>query len=198
MRRKQSESDSSAKRRSGGRLSGSFRPLSSTSGSSSAGSDSEAEVEMRNLLTQSRQRLEHTEALRVRRHLLRPEDYVRMHCYRLRASSWTQLVCRYRKGKGTEEFSISWEDVNAAHECWDDGRSFFLGYLILLLLLTLYIRLHLLCFWWLKKIKDPFPLRLARLSGRQESFVEYPQFFIYIFVLKKKPLTQGIPVRLFF
>lgn len=147
MRRKQSESDSSAKRRSGGRLSGSFRPLSSTSGSSSAGSDSEAEVEMRNLLTQSRQRLEHTEALRVRRHLLRPEDYVRMHCYRLRASSWTQLVCRYRKGKGTEEFSISWEDVNAAHECWDDGRSFFLGYLILLLLLTLYIRLHLLCFW---------------------------------------------------
>ncbi|GAB0096851.1 hypothetical protein DMENIID0001_124230 [Sergentomyia squamirostris] len=75
IRRKHSESDSSAKRRSGGRLSGSFRPLSSTSGSSSCGSDSEAELEIKNLLSQSRQRLEHTEALRVRRHLLRPEDY---------------------------------------------------------------------------------------------------------------------------
>lgn len=47
------------------------------SSSSSDSSDFEDETELNGLLTQSRNRLENTNALRIRRHLLRPEDYVR-------------------------------------------------------------------------------------------------------------------------
>lgn len=43
----------------------------------SSSSDSEDDVEVQNLLSQSKTRLEHSEALRIRSHLLRPEDYVR-------------------------------------------------------------------------------------------------------------------------
>ncbi|XP_059619344.1 klarsicht protein [Phlebotomus argentipes] len=119
MRRKQSESDSSAKRRSGGRLSGSFRPLSSTSESSSGGSDSEAEVEMRNLLSQSRQRLEHTEALRVRRHLLRPEDYAEIiatcrdnvHCLEAVLRGPSVTVLSTSRCQETRELLSSWESL---------------------------------------------------------------------------------------
>lgn len=48
-----------------------------TSSSSSGSSDLEDETELNGLLAQSRNRLENTNALRIRRHLLRPEDYVR-------------------------------------------------------------------------------------------------------------------------
>lgn len=40
-------------------------------------SEVEDEIELKELLAQTRNRLEHTNALRVRSHLLRPEDYVR-------------------------------------------------------------------------------------------------------------------------
>ena len=45
--------------------------------SSSSSSEAEDETELLELLSQSKNRLENTDALRIRRHLLRPEDYVR-------------------------------------------------------------------------------------------------------------------------
>lgn len=62
------ESDSSIRRRS-------LRQRKSAS-SSSADSDSDNDQDICNLLSQSRSRVENVEALRVRHHLLRPEDYV--------------------------------------------------------------------------------------------------------------------------
>ncbi|XP_063696240.1 klarsicht protein [Culicoides brevitarsis] len=61
------ESDSSIRRRS-------LRQRKSAS-SSSADSDSDNDQDICNLLSQSRSRVENVEALRVRHHLLRPEDY---------------------------------------------------------------------------------------------------------------------------
>lgn len=49
----------------------------SFSSSSSSGSEPEDETELKTLLAQSKSRLENTDALRIRHHLLRPEDYVR-------------------------------------------------------------------------------------------------------------------------
>ncbi|KAJ6632637.1 Klarsicht protein [Pseudolycoriella hygida] len=49
----------------------------SFSSSSSSGSEPDDETEVKTLLAQSRSRLENTDALRIRAHLLRPEDYVR-------------------------------------------------------------------------------------------------------------------------
>lgn len=49
----------------------------SFSSSSSSGSEAEDETELKTLLVQSKSRLENTDALRIRHHLLRPEDYVR-------------------------------------------------------------------------------------------------------------------------
>lgn len=73
IRRKASESDNSSRKRS--LRSGSERvALKFTSSSSS---DSDDDIEMRNLLEQSKMRLENTQALRKHSHLLRPEDYVR-------------------------------------------------------------------------------------------------------------------------
>lgn len=46
--------------------------------SSSSGSEPEDETELKTLLAQSKTRLENTDALRIRHHLLRPEDYVRI------------------------------------------------------------------------------------------------------------------------
>lgn len=59
----------------------------SFSSSSSSGSEPEDETELKTLLAQSKSRLENTDALRIRHHLLRPEDYVRyenfsMNCVR--------------------------------------------------------------------------------------------------------------------
>lgn len=56
--------------------------LASSSSSSSVDgacvtSEVDDEIELKELLAQTRNRLEHTNALRVRSHLLRPEDYVR-------------------------------------------------------------------------------------------------------------------------
>lgn len=45
--------------------------------SSSSCSEPEDETELKTLLAQSKSRLENTDALRIRHHLLRPEDYVR-------------------------------------------------------------------------------------------------------------------------
>lgn len=45
--------------------------------SSSSSSEPEDETELKTLLAQSKPRLENTDALRIRHHLLRPEDYVR-------------------------------------------------------------------------------------------------------------------------
>lgn len=61
--------------------------------SSSSSSDSEDDTEVQNLLSQSKTRLEHTEALRVRSHLLRPEDYVR-------ENNLKELFSRKRVRKG--------------------------------------------------------------------------------------------------
>lgn len=52
------------------------------SSSSSANSDAENDAEIDVVLNQSRLQLENTEALKIRRHLLRAEDYV----------SWTKLT----------------------------------------------------------------------------------------------------------
>lgn len=49
----------------------------SFSSSSSSASEPEDETELKTLLSQSKSRLENTDALRIRHHLLRPEDYVR-------------------------------------------------------------------------------------------------------------------------
>ncbi len=49
----------------------------SFSSSSSSSSEPEDETELKTLLAQSKSRLENTDALRIRHHLLRPEDYVR-------------------------------------------------------------------------------------------------------------------------
>lgn len=65
--------DDSFRRRSVRSIDKAFKNFSS----SSTSSDSEDDIEVQNLLGQSRNRLENTEALRIRRHLLRPEDYVR-------------------------------------------------------------------------------------------------------------------------
>lgn len=79
--RKTSESDTSSRRRkvderrrSSRNLEKSIKLIPATSSSSC--DDSDDEKEMRNLLTQSRNRLEDTRSLRIRCHLLRPEDYV--------------------------------------------------------------------------------------------------------------------------
>lgn len=61
--------------------------------SSSSSSDSEDDTEVQNLLSQSKNRLEHTEALRIRSHLLRPEDYVR-------ENNLKELFSRKRVRKG--------------------------------------------------------------------------------------------------
>ncbi|XP_011183765.2 klarsicht protein isoform X2 [Zeugodacus cucurbitae] len=78
--RRTSESDTSTRRRkiddrrrSSRNLDKSIKAIPATSSSSC--DDSDNEKEMRNLLQQSRNRLEDTEALKIRCHLLRPEDY---------------------------------------------------------------------------------------------------------------------------
>uniref|UniRef100_A0A0K8WJL6 Uncharacterized protein n=2 Tax=Bactrocera latifrons TaxID=174628 RepID=A0A0K8WJL6_BACLA len=78
--RRTSESDTSTRRRkiddrrrSSRNLDKSIKVIPATSSSSC--DDSDDEKEMRNLLQQSRNRLEDTEALKIRCHLLRPEDY---------------------------------------------------------------------------------------------------------------------------
>lgn len=78
--RRTSESDTSTRRRkiddrrrSSRNLDKSIKVIPATSSSCD---DSDDEKEMRNLLQQSRNRLEDTEALKIRCHLLRPEDYV--------------------------------------------------------------------------------------------------------------------------
>ncbi|XP_054733469.1 klarsicht protein isoform X2 [Anastrepha obliqua] len=78
--RRTSESDTSTRRRkvddrrrSSRNLDKCIKVIPATS--SSSGDDSDDEKEMRNLLQQSRNRLEDTEALKIRCHLLRPEDY---------------------------------------------------------------------------------------------------------------------------
>jgi len=84
--RRTSESDTSTRRRrtvtaderrrSSRNLEKSIKLIPATT-SSSSGSDSEdGEQEMRSLLQQSRDRLDDTRALKIRCHLLRPEDYV--------------------------------------------------------------------------------------------------------------------------
>lgn len=84
--RRTSESDTSTRRRrtvtaderrrSSRNLEKCIKLISATT-SSSSGSDSEdGEQEMRSLLQQSRDRLDDTRALKIRCHLLRPEDYV--------------------------------------------------------------------------------------------------------------------------
>lgn len=55
----------------------------SFSSSSSSGSELEEETELKTLLAQSKSRLENTDALRIRHHLLRPEDYVRFENFSL-------------------------------------------------------------------------------------------------------------------
>ncbi|XP_053955313.1 klarsicht protein isoform X2 [Anastrepha ludens] len=78
--RRTSESDTSTRRRkvddrrrSSRNLDKCIKVIPATS--SSSGDDTDDEKEMRNLLQQSRNRLEDTEALKIRCHLLRPEDY---------------------------------------------------------------------------------------------------------------------------
>lgn len=80
--RRTSESDTSTRRRkvderrrSSRNLEKCIKVIPATTTSSSC-DDSDDEKEMRNLLTQSRNRLEDTRSLKIRCHLLRPEDYV--------------------------------------------------------------------------------------------------------------------------
>lgn len=83
--RRTSESDTSSqrrrkadeRRRSSRNLEKCFKLIPNlTSTSSSSSDDSDNEKELRNLLQQSQNRLEDTKALKIRCHLLRPEDYV--------------------------------------------------------------------------------------------------------------------------
>ena len=82
--RRTSESDTSTRRRknlnderrrSSRNLEKCIKLISASSSSGCDDSD-DGEKEMRNLLQQSRNRLEDTGALKIRCHLLRPEDYV--------------------------------------------------------------------------------------------------------------------------
>lgn len=84
------------------------KSLASSSSSSSGDgacvpSEVEDEIELKELLAQTRNRLEHTNALRVRSHLLRPEDYVR---YENPSMHFCDSLC---------------ERVNDDHDDRDDG-----------------------------------------------------------------------------
>lgn len=80
--RRTSESDTSQRRRKADERRRSSRNLEKciklipATTSSSSENDSDGEREIRNLLQQSHNRLEDTKALKIRCHLLRPEDYV--------------------------------------------------------------------------------------------------------------------------
>lgn len=79
--RRTSESDTSQRRRKADERRRSSRNLEKCiklipATSSSSGDDSDDEKEIRNLLQQSHNRLEDTKSLKIRCHLLRPEDYV--------------------------------------------------------------------------------------------------------------------------
>ena len=79
--RRTSESDTSQRRRKADERRRSSRNLEKCiklipATSSSSGDDTDDEKEIRNLLQQSHNRLEDTKALKIRCHLLRPEDYV--------------------------------------------------------------------------------------------------------------------------
>ncbi|XP_033239945.1 uncharacterized protein klar isoform X7 [Drosophila pseudoobscura] len=83
--RRTSESDTSTRRRrtvtsderrrSSRNLEKSIKLIPASTGSSSSDDSEDGEQEMRSLLQQSRHRLEDTRALKIRCHLLRPEDY---------------------------------------------------------------------------------------------------------------------------
>lgn len=86
--RRTSESDTSSRRRkaddrrrSSRNLEKAIKLIPATSSSSDDHTDDEKE--MRNLLIQSKNRLEDTRSLKIRSHLLRPEDYVRHMAYLL-------------------------------------------------------------------------------------------------------------------
>lgn len=83
--RRTSESDTSSqrrrkadeRRRSSRNLEKCFKIIpNATTTSTSSGDESDNEKELRNLLQQSQTRLEDTKSLKIRCHLLRPEDYV--------------------------------------------------------------------------------------------------------------------------
>lgn len=79
--RRTSESDTSQRRRKADERRRSSRNLEKCiklipATSSSSGDDTDDEKEIRNLLQQSHNRLDDTRALKIRCHLLRPEDYV--------------------------------------------------------------------------------------------------------------------------
>lgn len=96
------ESDSSIRRRS-------LRQRKSAS-SSSADSDSDNDQDICNLLSQSRSRVENVEALRVRHHLLRPEDYVS-------TSYFCSFCCFSSRQKSYEKKSKSCSSINNRRKC---------------------------------------------------------------------------------
>jgi hypothetical protein len=97
--RKFSESDSSSLRRRSARSGVLLRSISHQTTSSSCSSENgEEDIEVKNLLLKTNDRLEHTRALRIHSHLLRPEDYVSLNLFHLPGSN-TEVNVLYRLQK---------------------------------------------------------------------------------------------------
>lgn len=91
----------------------------SFSSSSSSCSEPEDETELKTLLAQSKSRLENTDALRIRHHLLRPEDYAEIiatcrdnvHCLQTVLRGLPGDVLSNLRGQEIRELLSSWESL---------------------------------------------------------------------------------------
>ncbi|KAG4070669.1 hypothetical protein HA402_013589 [Bradysia odoriphaga] len=87
--------------------------------SSSSCSEPEDETELKTLLSQSKSRLENTDALRIRHHLLRPEDYAEIiatcrdnvHCLQTVLRGLPGDVLSNIRGQEIRELLSSWESL---------------------------------------------------------------------------------------
>lgn len=109
----------------------------SFSSSSSSGSEPEDDTELKTLLAQSKCRLENTDALRIRHHLLRPEDYVRfenfsINCVRDGMNEQSDNMFEFVKEEETiatcDDKIISSDSCDKMNKCLSENSFSFRGF----------------------------------------------------------------------
>lgn len=113
--------------------------------SSSSSSEEEDDSEVRNLLTQSRSSLENTEALKIKSHYLRPEDYVRTKLISNSCDLNSPLIRRRRKPATSSLASLDENVIVVEGCCSYDGKNrfacFFVIFIFCVIFFAIFVKL---------------------------------------------------------